>query len=65
MDEQLQRFMEFNAAGIASYSHQEVAWRATEDGEPMDYELAGISAPPMSQQSIRRGQAIANAIGQR
>ena len=65
MDEQLQRFIEFNAAGIESYSHQEVAWRATEDGEPMDYELAGVFAPPLSQNSVRRGQAIANAIGQR
>lgn len=65
MDEQLRRFAGFNAAAIESYSHWEVAWRATEDGEPMDYELAGVFAPPLSQNSIRRGQAIADAIRQR
>ena len=62
MDEQLKRFAEFNAAAIESYSHQEIAWRATEDGEPMSYELAGIFAPPLSQNSIRRAQAVADAI---
>ena len=64
MDEQRQRFADFNAAAIESYSHQEIAWRATEDGEPMDYELAGITAPPLSRNSIRRAQAVADAIAQ-
>ena len=65
LDEQIQRFAEYNAGAIESYSHQEIAWRATEDGEPMDYELAGIMAPPLSQNSIRRGQAISDAIRRR
>ena len=65
MDEQLQRFAAFSAAAIEDYSHREIAWRATEDGEPMDYELAGITAPPLSRNSIRRGQAIADAIQRR
>ncbi len=65
LDEQVHRFAGFNAAAIEHYSHQEVAWRATEDGEPMDYELAGITAPPLSQNSVRRGQAIADAIRRR
>ena len=64
MDEQLQRFAGFNAAAIESYSHHEIAWRVTEDGEPMDYELAGVFAPPLSQNSIRRTQTVADAIAQ-
>ncbi len=62
MDEQIQRFTGFNAAAIEGYSHQELAWRATEDGEPMDYELAGVFAPPLSQNSLRRARAVADAI---
>lgn len=65
LDEQIQRFAEYNAAAIESYSHQEIAWRATEDGEPMDYELAGIMAPPLSQNSIRRARQIAATSQQR
>ena len=65
MDEQLQRFAGFNAAGMEEYSHYEVAWLATEDGEPMSYELAGITAPPSSENSIRAGRKVAQNIAGR
>ena len=65
MDEQLRRFANFNAAGIEQYSHQDAAWRATEDGQPLTYEMAGISAPPLSPNSIRFGLKVADDIRKR
>lgn len=65
LDEQIERFASFNASAIEEYSHQEVGWRVTEDGEPIPYELAGISAPPLSQDSIRIGLEVADDIRRR
>ena len=65
LDGPVESFVGFSAVAIKRYSHQEIAWRATEDGEMMDYELVGITAPRPSQNSIRRGQKIADAIGPR
>lgn len=53
LEEQVRRFAGFNAAGIEQYSHQEVSWLSTEDGEPMAYELAGIVSAPLSEREIR------------
>ena len=65
LDEQIERFSGFNASAIEEYSHQEVGWRVTEDGEPIPYELAGISAPPLSQDSIRVGLEVADGLRRR
>lgn len=53
LEEQAQRFAGFNAAGIEQYSHQEVSWLSTEDGEAMAYELAGIVSVPLSEREMR------------
>lgn len=65
MEAQLERFADYSAAAIEDYSRYEAAWLATEDGQPMSYELAGISAPPLSQNSIRQGLKVADAIAAR
>ena len=62
MDAQLERFSAYSAAAIEDYSQYEAAWLATEDGQPMAYELAGVAAPPLSQNSIRHGLKVANDI---
>ena len=49
----MKRFASFNAAGIEEYSHQEVSWLATEDGQPMDYDLSGIVSAPLSERELR------------
>ena len=64
LDAQLQRFAGFNASAIEEHSHHEAGWRATEDGEPISYALSGITAPPLSQRTIRTGRAIADDIAQ-
>lgn len=65
MDAQMERFADYSAAAIEDYSQCEAAWLATEDGQPMSYELAGISAPPLSQNSIRRAMQVADVIATR
>lgn len=65
MDAQLERFADYSASAIEDFARYEAAWLATEDGQPMDYELVGITAPPLSQDAVRRGQAMANAASGR
>ena len=57
LEAQVKRFAGFNAAGIEEYSHQEVGWLSTEDGQPMPYALAGVVSPPMSERDIRTSRA--------
>ena len=65
LDEQLRRFASFNASGIEEYSHHELGWLSTEDGEPIPYEMAGLSDAPLSSQEIGEGKRIADAIAKR
>lgn len=65
MDAQLARFAGYSAAAIEDYSQYEAAWLATEDGQPMSYALAGVAAPPLSQNSIRAVREVANAARNR
>ena len=59
LDFQLDRFSSYSAAAIEDYSQYEAAWLVTEDGQPMAYELAGSTAPPLSQNSIRHVMEVA------
>ena len=65
LDEQRERFTQFNAAAISEHSHYELGWRDTEDGEPMPYDTAGMTALPLSANAIRRGRKIADDIAKR
>lgn len=63
LDEQLRRFAEFNAAQIEEYSHDEVAWRTTEPGRVIPWELAGLRIPgPPDEETKARGRRIADRI---
>ena len=53
LEAQVKRFTGFNSAGIVQYSHQEIGWRSTEDGEPIPYALAGVFSPRLSANQIR------------
>ncbi len=65
LDEQLQRFADFNAAAIEEYSHQELGWLSTEDGEPIPYEMAGLSDAPLSANELEEGRRIADDVARR
>lgn len=63
LDEQLRRFTDFSAVEIEEYSHDELAWGATAQGEMMPYELSGIRRPgPPDEETIARGRRIAKRI---
>ena len=63
LDEQLSRFFDFNAGQIEEYSHDELAWRVTEQGRSMPYELAGFRIPgPPDEETKARAQRIADSI---
>ena len=40
------RLSDKNASEISEYSHGDVPWLATEDGQIIDYELAFYRTPP-------------------
>ncbi len=56
LEAQVKRFAGFNAAGIEQYSRQDIGWRATEDGQPISYELAGVFAPTPSVREFRESR---------
>lgn len=63
LDEQLRRFADFNATQIEEYSHDELAWHVTAQGEAMPYELSGIRRPdPPDAETIARGRRITKRI---
>lgn len=62
LDEQLRRFAEFNAVQIEVYSQDEVAWRTTELGHIIPWELTGFRMPKLTDDVKERGQRIADLI---
>ena len=63
LDEQLRRFADFNGKEIEEYSHDEVAWRVTPQGQKIPYELLGIRMPgPVTDDVRARAQRIADHI---
>jgi hypothetical protein len=58
LEAQVSRFAGFNAAGIERYSHQEIGWLSTEDGQPIPYSLAGVSSAQLSPRDIQNSRAL-------
>ena len=48
IDDVLNRLSDMNAAQISEYSHNDVPWLTTEDGEIIEYESAFYRTPPYS-----------------
>ena len=48
IDEVLNRLSDMNASQISEYSHKDVPWLVTEDGEIIDYESVFYRTPPYS-----------------
>ena len=63
LNEQLRRFSDFNAAQIEEYSHDELGWHITTQGEVIPYETSGIRRPgPPDEETKARGRRIAKRI---
>jgi uncharacterized phage-associated protein len=48
IDRVLDRFSDWSASAIREYSHKDIPWRATYDGDMIDYELVFYREPPFS-----------------
>lgn len=48
MDDVLNRLSDMNASEISNYSHQDVPWLTTEEGERIEYESVFYRTPPYS-----------------
>ncbi len=48
IDQVIDRFSDWTAAAISEYSHKDMPWRATEEGEIIDYELVFYRESPWS-----------------
>ena len=48
IDQVIDRFSDWSAATISDYSHKDMPWKASQEGEVIDYELAFYREPPYS-----------------
>lgn len=48
IDQVVEQFSDWSAAAISEYSHRDIPWKASEEGEIIDYELAFYREPPFS-----------------
>lgn len=48
IDQVVNLLSDFSAKAISDYSHKDMPWKATKDGEIIDYELAFYREPPFS-----------------
>ena len=63
LDEQLQRFADFDGTQIEEYSHDDLAWHVAKQGEAVPYELCGIRMPPPpTDEVLERARRIAEDI---
>lgn len=54
----IQKFRDWNAVGLSERSHG-VAWRLTEEGNPIPYEYALYSDEPLTEEETLRAQELA------
>lgn len=48
LDQVIEQFSDWSASSISDFSHKDIPWKATSDGEVIDYELAFYREPPFS-----------------
>lgn len=48
LDQVIDRYSDWSASAISEYSHKDIPWKATEEGDVIDYELAFYREPPFS-----------------
>ena len=48
IDRVIERFSDWSASAISEYSHKDMPWKATDEGDIIDYELAFYRESPFS-----------------
>lgn len=61
IDHVIDQLSDMNAKGISLYSHNDMPWRATKDGEEIDYELVFYRTMPYSQRVYEEGNDVRGA----
>jgi len=56
VDRVIDRFSDWSASAISEYSHKDLPWQATNDGDIIDYELAFYREPPFSVRTYEEAQ---------
>ena len=56
IDQVIDRFSDWSAATISDYSHKDMPWKASQEGEVIDYELAFYREPPYSARTYTEDQ---------
>lgn len=54
IDRVISQFSSWSASALSDYSHQDMPWKASKDGEVIDYELAFYRTPPYSVRNYTR-----------
>ena len=56
IDQVIERFSDWSASGISDYSHKDMPWKASQNGEVIDYELAFYREPPYSVRTYEKNE---------
>lgn len=56
IDQVINQLSDFSAKAISDYSHKDMPWKATKDGEVIDYELAFYREAPFSARVYDQGE---------
>ncbi len=58
IDQVIERFSDWSASGISDFSHNDMPWKASGDGEAIDYELAFYREPPYSVRTYENNEEL-------
>ena len=48
LDRVIEQMSDWSASAVSNYSHKDIPWMASKDGEEINYELAFYREPPFS-----------------
>ena len=63
VNDALEEFKSYTATSISEFSHREWAWRTTKYREEIPYNLAWVSAGPLTIEQVEAGLEIADREG--
>ena len=58
IDQVIERFSDWSASSISEFSHKDMPWKASKDGEAIDYELTFYREPPYSIRTYENNEEL-------
>jgi uncharacterized phage-associated protein len=65
VDAVIESFRDLNASALSEISHLHPGWQAARDFEEIPYNTVFLSAAPLTEDDVRRGQELADRLGLR